>query len=66
MTVKEITKDVERKLKVYAHVLFRCMAGDEDYPFYSMEEQLNELREVYATGGISDRFIAFAIGEGEL
>jgi len=65
MAGKEITKEVDRKLKAYAYDLFGCMKGSEDYPFHTWEEQLEELREVYADDGISDRFLDFASGDTE-
>lgn len=40
------------------------MKYDHDYPFSTWEEQFEELKEVYADGGISDEFIDFATSNG--
>lgn len=60
MSKKILTKEYERKLKGYSYNLFNDMKYDRDYPFSTWEEQFEELKEVYADGGISDEFIDFA------
>lgn len=61
----EIDAATDRQLRIYSKELFADMLGDKDYPYKKWEEQYEECRTLFKSGGMSREFLNFATEGGE-
>ena len=49
------------KLEAYSKVLFEQSKDDPDYPFDDWEEQMEECKELFDRGDLTQKFLDFAV-----